>query len=261
MKRLLILVCAVAVNLTSFGWGQKGHDTIAYIAECNLTPDVYSKVVKALGNHSLVYYANWMDNASHTPEYRYTKTWHYANVDKGYTYESMEKNERGDAVVAINDIVGKLKSGKLTPEQENINLRFLIHLVGDIHAPMHAGHLSDLGGNKIMIKFFGRDKKLHSIWDTDLVEFSHKWSYTEWQQQLDRLCPPEDKAAIATGEPIDWLKESQEIATDIYINTPAKTKVSFGYVAYYTPIIEKRFLAAGLRLAKLLNEIYGDKCE
>ena len=86
MKKLLILVCALCSCLTSFGWGQKGHDTIAYIAECNLDPDVYAKVVKALGNHSLVYYANWMDNASHTPEYRYTKTWHYANVDKGFTY-------------------------------------------------------------------------------------------------------------------------------------------------------------------------------
>lgn len=126
---------------------------------------------------------------------------------------------------------------------------------------MHAGHLSDLGGNTIMIKFFGRDKKLHSIWDTDLVEFSHKWSYTEWQKQLESLLTQDEKDAIATGEPIDWLNESQEIATDIYINTPAKTKVSFGYVAYYAPIIEKRFLAAGLRLAKLLNEIYGSECE
>ncbi len=263
MKRLLILICAIAVNMPSFGWGQKGHDTIAYIAECNLTPEVYQKVVKALGNHSLVYYANWMDNASYN-EHRYAKTWHYANVDKGFTYETMPKNERGDIVTALNDIIAKLKSGKLTPEQENLNLRFLIHLVGDIHAPMHAGHLSDLGGNKIMVKFFYRDKKLHSIWDTDLVEVAHKWSYTEWQQQLDRLCPPEEKAAIAVGEPIDWLKESQEIATDIYINTPAKTKVSFNYVADYTPVIEKRFLAAGLRLAKLLNEIYGtsgNECE
>lgn len=261
MKRLLILICAVAVNLTSFGWGQKGHDTVAYIAECNLAPEVYRKVVQALGNHSLVYYANWMDNASYTPEYRYTKTWHYANVDKGFTYETMPKNEKGDVVAAIDEIAAELKSGKLTPEQENINLRFLIHLVGDIHAPMHAGHSNDLGGNKIMVKFFGRNKKLHSIWDTDLVEFSHKWSYTEWQQQLDRLCPPEDKAAIAVGRPADWLNESREIASGIYISTPAKTKVSFGYVAYYAPVIEKRLLAGGLRLAKLLNEIYGGGCE
>lgn len=258
MKKSLVLGCLLCSCLTAFGWGQKGHDVIAYIAECNLTPAAYSKAVKALGNHSLVYYANWMDNASHTPEYRYTKSWHYANIDKGFTYETMQKNENGDVVVAIGEIVAKLKSGRLTPEQEEINLRFLIHLVGDIHAPMHAGHLSDLGGNKVMIKFFGREYKLHAIWDTNLVEFCHKWSYTEWQQQLDKYTPAEDKERIAQGAPIDWLTESAEIATDIYINTPAKTDVSFGYVAYYTPTIERRLLAAGLRLARLLNEIYGE---
>ncbi len=258
-KILLALTCAlVTYSPSAFGWGQKGHDTIAYIAECNLTPEVYRKVVELLDNHSLVYYANWMDNASYTPDYRYTKTWHYANVDKGYTYETMPKNENGDVVTAITDIVAKLKSGKLTREQENINLRFLIHLVGDLHAPMHAGRLSDRGGNDVLVTFFyTKDKKLHSVWDTNLVEFCHKWSYTEWQQQLDKLCPAERKAEIAKGDVLDWFRESHELAKDIYINTPKKTEIMFGYVNHYTPTIENRFLAAGLRLARLLNEIYG----
>ncbi len=258
-KTLFAFICAlVAYSPSAMGWGQKGHDAIAYIAECNLTPEVYRTVVEKLGNHSLVYYANWMDNASHTPDYRYTKTWHYANVDKGLTYETMPKNENGDVVTAINGIVAKLKSGKLTPEQENINLRFLIHLVGDLHAPMHAGRLSDRGGNDVLVTFFySKNKKLHSIWDTNLVEFCHKWSYTEWQQQLDKYCTPEQKSEIVKGDVLDWFNESLEIAQDIYVNTPPKTKILFGYVNHYTPVIERRFLAAGIRLARLLNEIYG----
>ena len=256
MKRLLICVIAVCSTLTSFGWGQKGHDVVAYIAECNLTPEVYQKVVKALGGHSLVYYANWMDNASYSDLYRYTKTWHYANVDEGFTYETMAKNEKGDVVTAIEGIIAELKSGKLSSEQEAVRLRMLIHLVGDIHAPMHAGHLSDRGGNNVMVKFFDKETKLHSLWDTALVEAAHKWGYTEWEQQLNRYCSAEEKAELAKGTPKDWLNESHAIATEIYKVSPEKSKLSYDYITYYAPVIEKQLLAGGLRLAKILNELY-----
>ena len=257
MKKALIIVVALLSYLPSFGWGQKGHDVVAYIAECNLTPEAYQKVVKKLGDHSLVYYANWLDNASYSDQYRYTKTWHYANVDEGYTYDTMPKNEKGDVVTAINGIIAEIKSGKLSAEQESVRLRMLIHLVGDIHCPMHAGHLSDRGGNGVIVKFFNKDTKLHSLWDTALVEAAHKWSYTEWEQQLNRYCTAECKAELSKGEATDWLNESHAIATEIYKATPEKRKVSYDYIAYYAPVIEQRLLAGGLRLARILNEIYG----
>ncbi len=229
---------------------------MAYIAECNLAPEVYQKVTKLLGGHSLVYYANWMDNASHTQQYRYTKTWHYANIDKGYSYTTMPQNPKGNVVTAIDDIVAKLKSGSLSAAEQALNIKFLIHLVGDIHAPMHAGRLSDLGGNKVFVKYFGKKIKLHELWDIDLIEDSHRWSYTEWQQQLDRYCPAELKKDIASGTPTEWLEQSHKIAKDIYIASPKGAKLSYNYLNYYTPHIEERILAGGLRLAYLLNEIY-----
>lgn len=256
MRRLLLIICAICASLQCFAWGQKGHDAVAYIAECNLEPEVYQKVVKVLGGHSLVYYANWMDNASNSDAYRYTKTWHYANVDKGYTYATMTKNPKGDVVTAINELVAELKSGKLTAEQESVRLKFLIHLVGDIHAPMHAGRLSDLGGNLVEVKYFGEKMKLHTLWDTRIVEDSHRWSYTEWQQQLDKYCPAERKAQLATGTPVDWLEESHKLAQDIYLASPKNAKLWYYYLNYYTPRIEERILAGGLRLAMLLNSIY-----
>ena len=256
MKRFLIAAVALFTVLPSFGWGQKGHDVVAYIAECNLKPEVYQKVVKKLGGHSLVYYANWLDNASYSDQYRYTKTWHYANVDDGFTYDTMAKQPKGDVVTAIEGIVEELKSDILSPEQEGVRLRMLIHLVGDIHCPMHAGRLSDRGGNGVIVKFFGRDTKLHSLWDTALVEAAHKWSYTEWEQQLNRYCTAERKAELSKGTATDWLNESHAIATEIYKATPEKSKVSYDYIAYYAPVIEKRLLSGGLRLAKILNELY-----
>lgn len=256
MKRVILFAVALCAALPSFGWGQKGHDVVAYIAECNLQPKVYQKVVEKLGGHSLVYYANWLDNASYTQQYRYTKTWHYANVDEGHTYDTMTKEPKGDVVTAIEGIIAELKSGKLSAEQENVRLRMLIHLVGDIHCPMHAGRLSDRGGNNVIVKFFGQDTKLHSLWDTALVEAAHKWSYTEWEQQLNRHCTPKRKAEIAKGTPKDWLNESHEVATTIYSASQPKSRLSYDYIAYFSPTIEQRLLAGGLRLAMILNELY-----
>ncbi|MBQ9138898.1 MAG: S1/P1 nuclease [Alistipes sp.] len=256
MRRAYLLLVALTATLQCFGWGQKGHDAVAYIAECNLEPAVYQRVTKLLGGHSLVYYANWMDNASHTDAYRYTKTWHYANVDEGYTYQTMPRNPKGDVVTAIDGIVAKLKSGRLSEAEQSLQLKFLIHLVGDIHAPMHAGRLTDLGGNKLYVKYFDRKIKLHELWDVDLIEDCHRWSYTEWQQQLDKHCPAERKAQIAQGTPADWLAESHALAKDIYIASPKRAKLSYYYLNYYTPRIEERILAGGLRLAAILNEIY-----
>ena len=255
MKKLFCL-CMLSLCLygQALGWGQMGHDVTAYIAECHLTPEAAQKIDQVLNGRSLVYYANWLDNASHTDDYAYTKTWHYLNVDEGCTLDTMERHPKGDVLSAITILVDKLKSGNLQPEAEHICLRMLIHLVGDMHCPMHAGHSTDLGGNRVPVVYFGRTTNLHSIWDTNLVESAHKWGYMEWQQQLDR--PNCDVEAIQAGEPRDWMLETIAICEGVYRNTPEGAKLSYDYVNEYAPLIEQQFLRGGLRLAKLLNEIY-----
>lgn len=252
---LLSLLCLLTPLPRAFAWGPKGHDVVAYIAECNLSPQAAERVEQALGGYSMVYFANWLDSASHTPEFAYTKTWHYANIDEGFTYQTMDKNPNGDVVQAINQIVSDLKSNKLSPEEEKIKLKMLIHLVGDIHCPLHAGHLSDRGGNSVSIHFFDRETNLHSVWDSSLPEAAHKWSYTEWQRQIDRL-PAEDVVPNESGTPIDWLQESFAVCQDIYRNTPAGSTVSYDYISTYTPVVEEQLRRGGHRLAGLLNDIY-----
>lgn len=255
MKRLTITIVAIFATLTSFGWGQKGHDVVAYIAECNLTPRVYRKVVAALDGHSPVYYANWLDGASHTAEYVYTKAWHYANVDEGQTFATQPRNEKGDVVQAVEEIVTKLKSKKLSAEEENINLRMLIHLVGDMHCPMHAGRLSDRGGNNVKVKYFGQSKRLHSVWDSELIESAHRWGYTEWQREIDRASKAEEREIIK-GSPEEWFVQTHAAAVEVYKHTPNEASLSYDYVTLFTPTIEEQLLRGGLRLAHLLNEIY-----
>ena len=120
---------------------------------------------------------------------------------------------------------------------------------------MHAGRLSDRGGNRRPVLFFSTRTNLHSVWDSSLVEAAHKWSYTEWQQQIDRLSE-EEVAAVQAGTPADWIAQTHAICEKIYAETPEGAKLSYDYIAAQAPVIEQQFLRGGLRLARLLNEIY-----
>lgn len=256
-KRILLsATIAAATTLQCFSWGQKGHDTVCFIAENHLTPTAKEAAENLLGGKSIVYYANWLDNASHTPEYAYSKTWHYKNIDDDETFENAKLLESGDVVRAIREQSQILNSNETSTEQKSLALKMLVHLVGDIHQPMHMGHRSDLGGNRWMIRYFGSPKNLHSIWDSSLPESAHKWSYTEWQQQIDRVTPEEEAEIIAEGTPEKWGKECYLIASDVYNTTPEDSKISYDYVSKWTPVIELQFLRGGLRLADLLNSIF-----
>lgn len=237
-------------------WGQKGHDVVAYIAEKHLSKRTLKRVTEVLDGNSLVYVANWMDNASHTDEYAYTKTWHYVNVDPDEgSYNNSTKATSGDVVTAITGIVDRIKSGTLTAEQERAELMMLIHLVGDMHCPMHAGMKSDRGGNGTKVKYFGKQRNLHSVWDSEIVESAHRWSYSEWQQQVDRASRKEQKA-IAQGRPNDWIEETVLLARDIYATSSTGENLSYDYVAHYAPVVEQQLLKGGIRLATILEELY-----
>lgn len=256
MRKIFTLIAAIFTLSASWAWGPKGHDVVAYIAEQHLSRRALRNITEVLDGNTMVYVANWMDNASHTEEYAYTKTWHYCNVDpEEESYAASEKASSGDVVTAINGIVERLQSGELTHEQERVELMMLIHLVGDMHCPMHAGRKSDRGGNGTMVEYFGRRRNLHSVWDSEIVESAHRWSYCEWQDNIDRAGRREQKA-LSLGEPSDWIEESVAIAADVYDESTRGENLSYDYVAHYAPIIEQQLLKGGLRLATILEDIY-----
>lgn len=255
IKNLLSVACAAAIATNAFGWGQKGHDTVAYIAECHLSQVAADSVAALFDGRSPVYWANWLDNASHTPEYAYTKTWHYKNIDAGISYDDMQLNEKGDVVTAIGEQIAILADPVSNRDQKVLALKILVHTVGDLHQPMHMGHLTDLGGNKWKVAFFGRDNNLHSIWDTAIMNSGHSWGYKEWQEQIDRLTP-EQEAAESAGTVDQWARQTHEIAGRVYDYFPEGAKVSYNEIAAWTPVIELQVLRGGLRLARILNAIF-----
>lgn len=255
-RNLFLSAMLLAGVSSAFGWGQKGHDTTAFIAENHLTPTAKQAIEELLDGKSIVYYANWLDNASNTPAYAYSKTWHYKNVDDGITFEEAPLLESGDIVRAIRSQVDILNNPEASRDEKQLALKMVIHLLGDVHQPMHLGHASDLGGNRWHVKYFGRDSNLHSVWDSSLPESAHKWGYTEWQQQIDRISPEQTIVIVEGGTPESWAKETYEICRNVYASTPQDKNLSYDYIADWTPVIESQFLKGGLRLADVLNAIF-----
>ena len=239
----------------AMAWGQKGHDIVCSIAQRHLSPKAKRHIVQVLDGRSIVYWANWLDNASHTPEFSYTKTWHYLDIDPGETLGNMERESKGDVLTGIHAQIEAIGSGKLSKEDEETALKILIHLVGDMHCPMHVGHKDDLGGNRHQVQFFDRGTNLHKVWDESILESAHKWSCNEWVEQLD-IHDRKTCRAIAGGSIEDWLVETSEIASKIYEKTPRGAKLSYDYTNAWAPVVEQQLLRAGLRLSVLLNGIY-----
>ena len=108
MKKIILMasvMVAAFASQTAFAWGPKGHDVVAAIAEQNLTKKAKKALDELLDGKSIVYYSSWMDNIQNSPYwengYNKTKTWHYGNVDEGYTYQTMTKNPDGDVVTGL----------------------------------------------------------------------------------------------------------------------------------------------------------------
>lgn len=255
IKKLALLAYAATIALYASAWSQKGHDVTAYIAEQHLNPTASAAVDSLLEGKSMVYWANWLDNASHNMDHAYTKTWHYKNIDEGVDYDNAPKEEKGDVVEAIKSQIQILSDPNASHNDKSLALKILIHCVGDMHQPMHLGHKTDLGGNKVKLKYFNRDTNLHSIWDSSLLESAHKWSYTEWQQQIDRASAAQQQA-ITAGTVDDWARQTLAIATQVYKYFQPGMKVMYNPIARWAPVIEQQLLYGGLRLASILNGIF-----
>jgi hypothetical protein len=258
-KSNIILIISVVLFLhyiPVFGWSHKGHEVITNIAEAHLSIKAKKEVRKLLNGRTMVYYATWMDDIRNDPAYAYTRTWHYANVDKGKTYETMERQEGGDVVTATVLSIKQLKNKNLPGSVRAMYLKFLLHLVGDMHCPMHAGRATDRGGNDYPVVWKNTRTNLHRLWDDMVIEASKDWSSIEWATYIDIDMDKKQQQAIEAGSPLDWFKETVVQASNIYDNTPENQTVPSNYVRKYTPLIEEQFLKAGYRLAGLLNSIF-----
>ena len=252
MKKVLLPVACLLL-LDCFGWGVTGHRATGFIAEQYLNAKARKKIALILNQESIAIVSTWMDEIRSDSSYNYATDWHYTTVPDGKRYEDVESNPDGKIVAMIEKITTDLKLGKLNRKQEAEFLKMLIHLVGDLHQPLHVGRPGDKGGNDVKIKWFRSDSNLHRVWDSDMIDDT-KLSYSELAVSLGKP----DKATVKKWQSSsvrDWAMESTTFRKQVY--DIGNGNLSYQYSYKYLSIAKQRMLQAGVRLAGLLNSIYG----
>ena len=258
MKKVLLLAAALLMLQvdTASAWGRTGHDAIAYIAECHLTPRARRVIERYLG-HSIVYDASWMDDWRSEPQYAWGRTIHSASVDDQFEYMP---DKRGDVVSGLERSIETLADYRTQDDSTVVAcLRCIIPFMGDLHCPGHVRY----GGGKLKsypVYFNGRKYNYHTVWDDVILESCHRWSYLEYGHQLDR-CTRREIRAICRGTVRDWFRENALASRHIYEQAAPGQEFTTREVKSFLnrnhPLAEQQLQRAGYRLAHVLNELFG----
>ncbi|WP_162800084.1 S1/P1 nuclease [Pedobacter jeongneungensis] len=258
LKKLLFPTLLVTISFALISWGVIGHRAIGKIAENHLSKKAKKAVQDILGSESLAMVSTYPDEVRSYSQYAYTAPWHYVNLPEGLNYDDfnaqLKSMEKPNIYKALLQCISDLKDASKTKEEHIFALKFLVHLVGDIHQPMHTGHSEDSGGNGIKVKLMRKESNLHGLWDSGLIDYAGL-SYRE----LAADCDVAEKNEAKTWEKDDvakWAFESYEISKQLYAEAAKNPEFDYSYYPAHADIVKKRLAQAGIRLAGILNEIY-----
>ena len=231
-------------------WGAQGHQVVALIAQAQLSSKARAEVDRLLAEEpgqTLETVSTWADEHSNPT----TSHWHYVNFARGNcVYDEQRDCPDGRCVVAaIRREVAIL--GSKAPDHAKLTaLKYVVHFVGDVHQPLHAGFQDDKGGNTYQIQAFMRGSNLHAFWDTGLIRNLNEDS----QAMAARLPKLTNGIPVSDLDPVTAAQESCNLASlkGFY---PSRL-VDQSYIERYTPVMERRLATAGARLAGILNATF-----
>jgi hypothetical protein len=234
-------------------WYDLGHRIVADIAERRLTPEAGRAVQDILGGQRMSDAAVWADNIK---QYRHdADPLHYVNIPLGATsYDSARDCPNGKCIIAaIASDRQVLANDAASPLDRADALRFLIHFMGDLHQPLHVADDNDRGGNRRMVWLEGDSMNLHQVWDGELL-YHVGMDEATYLPRLERKMDTMNLAALERGTVVDWAMEGHRIAVEHAYKLPPDGRLGAAYVEENKPLIDHALIAAGVRLAKVLNE-------
>jgi S1/P1 Nuclease len=258
-KLAVLLILFFYLPGRCLAWGTNGHRIVAEIAYSYLTPKARAEVAKILGNESMAIASNWPDFIKSDTAYRYLNSWHYIDFDKPYDYAAMKAflsaDTSADAYVKLNWLIAQLKKKNLSADKKKMYLRLVIHIVGDLHQPLHVSPSGDAGGNDIKISWFNQPSNLHRLWDEQLIEYQ-QLSYTEYVKAINFTTQAQRNAW--QKQPVtQWVFDSYIISRRLHdeLNQP-NPKLSYEYNFRHVQTLNDQLLKGGVHLAGLLNQLF-----
>lgn len=245
----------------AWGWGSNGHRVVGAIAERHLTGPTLREIAAILDGESLAEASTWPDDIKSDPAWDDARIWHYISIDDGETLANTGRDPDGDVLEAMQRFEAVLRDPQAPKQAKAEALRFYVHFVGDVHQPLHVGRRDDAGGNTIKVLWFGDERRLHSVWDEGLIE-SENLSFTEFARFIADPTPAE-VAALQAAPYEEWIRESFCIRPEVYdFGAPTPTapaglpSLGYAYAYRHKSLVERRLLAAGVRLAGRLEAIF-----
>ncbi len=254
------LLLLLFINFTYIGfsytddWGKTGHRVVGEIAESYLTKKAKKNIAKLLNGQGLAFVSIYGDEIKSDDRYKGYSPWHYVNFSFDKKYGEDTPSEYGDLVQGIKKCIEVLKSSIATKENKEFHLKMLVHLIGDLHQPLHVGRGEDKGGNDIQVRWFKEGSNLHRVWDSDMIDY-YGMSYTELSENANKLSSAQVKF-IKQGSILDWIQESQNLAKKVYASANVGEKLGYKYMYENFPMVRSQLQKGGIRLAKVLNEIF-----
>lgn len=255
----LALALTAYLPMEAAAWGMTGHRVVGEVAQSYLSAKSLKNVHRILGAESLAMASNWPDFIKSDSTFNYMSSWHYINLpgglDKNGVYQFVKAEKAPNVYSQINAMVALLKEKSTAADQQKMAMRVLIHLVGDLHQPMHTARKEDLGGNKVYVTWFGGRSNLHKIWDEALIDYQ-QLSYTEYARAINHPSKEQLKTwRAATLQ--DYVLDSYVAVNHIYDTVKADDKLGYRYNFDHIDTINEQLLKGGVRLAKIINDIYG----
>ncbi|MGH7594425.1 MAG: S1/P1 nuclease [Gemmatimonadales bacterium] len=245
---------AVSHATTAVRWGPLGHRIVAAVALDRLSPGVAAETRRLLGGQDITEIASWPDE--HRSEMPALSAWHYVDIeitDSSYVPERDCKDN--NCIVAAISAQTAILADRTRPDSDRaVALKWVVHLVGDIHQPLHGGERGDRGGNDVKITFQGRRTNLHALWDSGMLLSFGQTEADIVRTINDQIATRTDIATLINTTPAQWATGSHNVARDVvYANLPASLDITQDYVDAARPVIYERLLRAGVRLAAVLE--------
>ena len=256
-KFLYVLTAFIVFNFNSFSavkWGATGHRAVGAIADQYTSNKAKRHIKKLLNHQSLALVSTYGDEIKSDPRYKEFESWHYVNMSFDDNYETSKKNTKGDLVTGIAFCKNIIKDANASDDDKAFYLKMLIHLVGDLHQLLHIGREEDRGGNDIKVQWQFKDTNLHRVWDSQMLD-SYGMSYSELAKNAEFLTKEEVKF-LQQGSVVDWVNDTQNLAKTVYASVEQGDNLRYEYSYKYLDISRTQLQIAGIRLAKVLNELF-----
>lgn len=260
-RRLIPAACTLLLVLQAsllHAWDTTGHAIVAMLAEERLTRTARAAVSELLPGQSLMEVASWADQVRN----QQTAPWHYVNIEIEETQFEPDRHcpNRQCVISQIERFRTTLADPSINPGKRQKALKYLVHFVGDLHQPLHAGQNHDRGGNDVKVEFLGQTvnpftKKawnLHQVWDNGLLD-QYAADTKQAVAQLNQWLASQDEADLSGGSVTDWAMQSHDLARDHVYTLPPDKRLDEQYVKRSLPVVEAQLARAGVRLAHLLN--------